>query len=144
MFQKKEFRQITSPPSCPIHDSKSISTLDCELRAVSSRPLPRRADRTEPTVHATTSGTPTRRGDRSEPTARATTSGAPNLRQTPGQKQKPHSALGGRQAGTSASPSLHPTPLLPAHLPAPKCSTCLSQSHQHWVLDEELFDGHEQ
>ena len=36
------------------------------------------------------------------------------------------------------------SPLLPAHLPAPKCSTCLSQSHQHWVLDEELFDGHEQ
>ena len=40
MSQKKKFRQITSHPSCPIHDSKSISTLDCELRAVSSRPLP--------------------------------------------------------------------------------------------------------
>jgi hypothetical protein len=42
------------------------------------------------------------------------------------------------------------------HLPPPKrrkarkaalthrCSTCLFQSHQHWILDEEFFNGHEE
>ena len=108
------------------------------------RPRPCRGDTTEPTARTMTSRTPHCRAHTTEPTARTMTSGGPALRQTPGQKQKPHSALGGRQTGTSASPSLHPTPPLPAHLPAPQCSTCLFQSHQHWVLDEELFDGHEE
>lgn len=89
-------------------------------------------------------GPPPCRRDMTELTARAMTSGTPNPKQTPGQKQKPHSALEGRQAGTSASPSLHPTPLSHHAARHVKCSTCLFQPHQHRVLDEELFDGHEE
>ena len=89
-------------------------------------------------------GPPPCRRDVTELTARAMTSRTPNPKQTPGQKQKPHSALEGRQAGTSASPTSTRHPISHHTSRHIKRSTCLFQPHQHWVLDEELFDGHEE
>lgn len=40
MFQKREFRQTTSPPSCPIHDSESISTSDWAESCLQQSPHP--------------------------------------------------------------------------------------------------------